>query len=91
MIKRFLVGTAPSYIHSYDDIEPERSEMLESSNGDYVLYSSHKVTVTLYNKTLKNYVAVKATNKQLIAENAQLTDENAQLLKRIAELEAVQK
>lgn len=87
MIKRFLVGTSPSYIHSYDDIEPERPKMLESPYGDYVLYSSHKVTVTLYNKTLKNYVAIKSANKKIIAENIQLVDENAQLLKRIEELE----
>lgn len=81
MTKRFLVGISPSYIHSYDDIEPEKAEMIESPHGDYVLYSSHKVTVTLYNKTLKNYVAVKADNKRLL-------DENSALLARIQELEA---
>lgn len=91
MIKRFLVGISPSYIHSYDDIEPEKSEMIESPNGEYVLYSSHKVTVTLYNKTLKNYVAVKSENKQLVADNSRLVDEKAQLLKRIEELEALKK
>lgn len=89
MIKRFLVGIAPSYIHSYDDIEPERAEMIESPHGEYVLHSSHQVTVTLYNKTLKNYVAVKADNKRLVVENRQLVDDNAQLLKRIAELEKI--
>lgn len=84
MIKRFLVGISPAYIHSYDDIEPEKAEMIESPNGDYVLYSSHKVTAILYNKTLKNYIAVKSDNKRL-------SSENEALLARIQELEALQK
>lgn len=83
MAKRFLVGISPSYVHSYDDIEPERSEMIESPHGEYVLYSSHQVTVNLYNKTLKNYQLVKK-------EKSALVDENMALKQRIAELEALQ-
>lgn len=82
MTKRFLVGIAPSYVHTYDDIEPERAEMIESPHGEYVLYSSHQVTVNLYNKTLKNYQRVKQ-------EKTALLDENTVLKQRIAELEAL--
>lgn len=82
MTKRFLVGIAPSYVHTYDDIEPERAEMIESPHGEYVLYSSHQVTVNLYNKTLKNYQRVKQ-------EKTALLDENTALKQRIAELEAL--
>jgi len=81
MIKRYSSSHCPICARGEDDYNIKPLELIETQNGEFVLYSSHKVTATLYNKTLKNYVAVKADNKRL-------SDENAALLARIQELEA---
>jgi hypothetical protein len=80
MIKRYSASHCPKCAQHEDDYNIKPLELFEAPTGQYVLYSSHKVTVTLYNKTLKNYMDTKTENKQL-------RDENAELLKRIAELE----
>ncbi len=84
MIKRYSASHCPKCAQHEDDYNIKDLELFESQNGKYVLYDSHKVTATLYNKTLKNYVAVKADNKRL-------SSENSALLARIQELEALQK
>jgi len=82
MIKRYSASHCPKCARHEDDYTIKALELFETPKGQYVLYSSHKVTVTLYNKTLKNYIDTKAENKELRVENDAL-------LKRIAELEVV--
>lgn len=81
MIKRYSASHCPKCARHEDDYNIKPLEPFETPKGQYVLYSSHKVTVTLYNKTLKNYMDTKTENKEL-------REENAELLKRIAELES---
>jgi hypothetical protein len=81
MIKRYSASHCPKCARHEDDYNIKPLELFETPKGQYVLYSSHQVTVTLYNKTLKNYMDTKTENKEL-------REENAELLKRIAELEA---
>lgn len=83
MTKRY----SPSYCSKCARYESDHNikplELFETINGEYVLHTSHRVTVNLYNKTLKNYKAVKVHNRELIAENEALNN-------RIKELESKQ-
>lgn len=71
MTKRF----SPQYLldrsHGFAD-EPEQAKMIETINGEYVTYESHKVTATLYNKTLKNYQDLKTKSKWMEERIAEL-------------------
>jgi hypothetical protein len=81
MTKRYSPIHCPTCAIHEDDYRLKPIEPVEAKEGVYVLHTSHAVTVNLYNKTLKNYKAVKSKNKELVIHNAQL-------LKRIEELEA---